>query len=441
MRRAPTSVAEGNDGWTLTRLRYAAAVNPSKSEVSDLDDDTVVAFVPMEAVGEDGSMNLSASRELGEVRNGYTYFRSGDVVVAKITPCFENGKAALTPELPGIVAFGTTELIVIRARDGEADGAFLYWLTRTEGFRAFGEAAMYGAGGQKRVPEDFVRDFPVRLPPLAEQRDIAAFLDRETARIDAAVAAQERLIALLAEKRAGTISRAVTKGLDPDAPMKDSGIEWLGLIPAHWEIEKIGWQLDHRPRYGVLVPDDDPDGVPMLRIKDLTAEVASTDDLMKISQELSDQFPNTVVGVGDLVLSVVGTIGSSRIIGAELEGANLSRAIARLRPSRSVSTHFLRWIFESQPFQQYVDLTCVGTAQRVLNMDDLSVLRFGFPPVSEQKQIATALDEKIAKIDELIALAGKAAILLRERRAGLISSAVTGKIDVCEMSVTMQEAA
>lgn len=290
----------------------------------------------------------------------------------------------------------------------------------------------YSMGGGLRQSLKFsdVKWLPTLVPPLDEQRAIATFLDRETAKIDAAIAAQERLIALLAEKRAAAISHAVTKGLDPDAPMKDSGVEWLGEVPAHWDVEKIGWQLESKPRYGVLVPDDDPGGVPMLRIRDLTAEVTSTDNLMMISQALSDQYSNTVVEVGDLVLSVVGTIGSSRVIGAELKGANLSRAIARLRPSPSVSTPFLRWIFESKPFQQYVDLTCVGTAQRVLNMDDLSALRFAFPPTPEQESIAASLREKVACIDDLIGRAEKAVLLLKERRAALISAAVTGKIDV-----------
>ena len=98
---------------------------------------------------------------------------------------------------------------------------------------------MYGAGGQKRVPEDFIRDLRHPLPSEPEQRAIAAFLDRETARIDALVAKKERLIELLQEKRTALITRAVTKGLDPNVPMKDSGVEWLGEIPAHWEVKPL----------------------------------------------------------------------------------------------------------------------------------------------------------------------------------------------------------
>ncbi len=323
------------------------------------------------------------------------------------------------------------------------DARFYAMLLRTMALAGFVESL---AKGVRERSTDFrwrdARDVRVPVPPYDEQRAVVAFLDRETAKIDAAVAAQERLITLLAEKRAATISHAVTKGFDPDAPMKDSGIEWLGQIPAHWSVPRIGWKLDAKPRYGVLVPDDDPDGVPMLRIKDLTAEVTDTDSLMTISAELSAQYPNTVVEEGDLLISVVGTIGSTRIVGPELAGVNLSRAIARLRPSDGAYTPFLRWIFESQPFTQYVDLTCTGTAQRVLNMDDLSALRFAFPEVEEQQKISGVLDRTIGKFDDLINRARQAMELLTERRAALISAAVTGKIDVRgEVAAQEQEAA
>ncbi len=135
--------------------------------------------------------------------------------------------------LIGGVGFGTTELTVIRPSDN-ADSRYMYYLSISQPFRKLGEAEMYGAGGQKRVPDDFVRNFELAWPPKCEQSVIAAFLDRETAKIAALVAKQQRLIALLQEKRQALIAHAVTKGLNPDAPMKDSGIEWLGEIPTRW---------------------------------------------------------------------------------------------------------------------------------------------------------------------------------------------------------------
>jgi type I restriction enzyme, S subunit len=189
--------------WDVKRIRFVADVNPSKSEVSALSRDIEVSFIPMEAVGEDGSLVLDRVRPIGEVETGYTYFRDGDVTFAKITPCFENGKGAIMRGLVGGIGFGTTELTVARPKHSKATAEYLYWLFTSVHFRKLGEGAMYGAGGQKRVPEDFLRDFVWAFPSVAEQAAIAYFLDRETAKIDALVEQQQRLIESLKEKQQG----------------------------------------------------------------------------------------------------------------------------------------------------------------------------------------------------------------------------------------------
>lgn len=143
-------------GWTRRRLRFDSRSNPVKSKL-DLPDDTDVSFVPMDAVGELGGLRLDQTRELADVYNGYTYFADGDVCIAKITPCFENGKGAIAEGLVNGVAFGTTELHVLRP-SATLDAGFLFYLTIAHDFRSHGEAEMLGAGGQKRVPEEFLKD-------------------------------------------------------------------------------------------------------------------------------------------------------------------------------------------------------------------------------------------------------------------------------------------
>ena len=207
-----------------------------------MDPATEVSFVPMDAIGDDGTMRVDQHCRLADIGQGYTFFAEGDVVIAKITPCFENGKGALARGLRNGKAFGTTELIVVRPVASHSNGLFLHWLFISPDFRRKATAVMYGAGGQKRVPDDFVKDFALACPSLSEQRAIAAFLDQETAKIDDLIAEQERLVALLEEKRQAVISHAVTKGLDPNVPMKDSGVEWIGDIPEHWSLAA----LNHR---------------------------------------------------------------------------------------------------------------------------------------------------------------------------------------------------
>ena len=195
--------------WEVKRLKYVVEINPKKSELRSISHDLEVAFLPMESIGEQGELELEQVAAICDVYNGYTYFRENDVLVAKITPCFENGKGAIARELVNGIGFGTTELFVLRpCQDTNSD--FVYYFTVATGFRSMGIVSMRGAAGQKRATENFIKDFVVGVPPYSEQRAIADRLDTETARIDALIAKNDRLIALLREKRSALISAAVT---------------------------------------------------------------------------------------------------------------------------------------------------------------------------------------------------------------------------------------
>jgi type I restriction enzyme S subunit len=240
--------------WDVRRIRFACLSNPIKSELKNIKGDEKVSFVPMEAVGEYGGMILETEKELNSVYNGYTYFAENDVVVAKITPCFENGKGAIARGLTNGVAFGTTELHVLRPFEGYSN-RFIFYLSISNPFREIGASEMLGAGGQKRVPENFLKNFRAGMPGLTEQEMIADFLDQKTAQIDQLIGKKQALIEKLNEKRTAMITRAVTKGLDESVPMKDSGVEWLGKVPEHWEVKKTKFltqllrgQFSHRPR-------------------------------------------------------------------------------------------------------------------------------------------------------------------------------------------------
>ncbi|WP_213035907.1 restriction endonuclease subunit S [Candidatus Nitrotoga fabula] len=222
--------------WGQIRGRFVMMVNPPSRQVRQLDGVNEVSFVPMDAIGEYGGMNLERTRLLEEISAGYTAFEDGDVVVAKITPCFENGKGALAQNLKNGVGFGTTELHVLRTGN-RLDKHFLFYLTISHTFRMLGEFEMYGAGGQKRVPPEFAKDFLIPLPPIDEQQTIARFLDAKTAQIDELIAKKRQLIDKLKEKRSALIARTVTRGLPPEAAkaaglepnpeIKNSGHPWL----------------------------------------------------------------------------------------------------------------------------------------------------------------------------------------------------------------------
>ena len=200
--------------WDATKLKRVVSFNPSKSETrANPADEEKVVFLPMENISVNGDIDCSEKRTLSEVWNGFTYFRRGDVVVAKITPCFENGKGAYLKGLESDFGFGTTELIVLRPSKA-IDGAFLRFLTSTKQFLLLGEQYMTGAAGQQRIPSDFVKNYPIGLPPIKEQREILEHIQEKSAEIDQAITRARREIELMREYRTRLISDVVTGQVD-----------------------------------------------------------------------------------------------------------------------------------------------------------------------------------------------------------------------------------
>ena len=206
---ADDDVNAARPAWPIKRLRFLVQRNPSDEKKRILSGAEQATFLPMDSIGEQGDLDYSATRYVDEVRNGYTQFFDGDVLVAKITPCFENGKGALVDGTLNGVGFGTTELHVLTPTN-EIDARYLYYTTISNRFRKLGEAAMFGAAGQKRVPEEFVRNYRVPVPQLTEQRAIVEYLDSETARLDALMGKVREAITLAKERRAALIAAAVT---------------------------------------------------------------------------------------------------------------------------------------------------------------------------------------------------------------------------------------
>lgn len=412
--------------WEVKRLRNATALNPSKSEIAQLPRDTEISFLPMEAVGDDGTLNLDRTRPIGEVETSYTYFREGDVTIAKITPCFENGKGAVMRGLHNGHGFGTTELIVVRPSEGKTTSDYLHLLFTSHPFRLLGEASMYGAGGQKRVPDDFVRDFAAAFPPLEEQTAIATFLDRETAKIDALVAEQEKLIALLQEKRQAVISHAVTKGLDPNVPMKDSGVEWLGEVPGHWSVTRIANLYREVSELG-------SEDLPILSVSihdgvsDKELNEAEMDRKVTRSEDRSKY---KAVAPGDLTYNMMrawqGAFGTVAVQG------QVSPAYVVARPKLEIQTTFVEQILRTPKAVEQMRRHSRGVTDFRLRLywEEFKNIRIALPSVGEQREILKKIASGIGRFEELIDQARTAITLLQERRTALISAAVSGQIDV-----------
>lgn len=412
--------------WQVTRLRFITELNPSKSEVACLDRQTEVSFLPMDAIGDDGTIRLDETRALSQVESGYTYFRDGDVVIAKITPCFENGKGAVVRGLINGIGFGTTELIVVRPKPQASTSDYLGWLFTSPTFRKVAEGTMYGAGGQKRVPDVFVRDYLDAVPPIEEQSAIAAFLDRETGKIDALIAEQEKLLTLLAEKRQATISHAVTRGLNPNAPMKDSGVPWLGEVPAHWNMDRMGALYGEAAELGndklPILSVSIHDGVSDKELDDaeMDRKVTRSDDRSKYKRVL----PNDLTY--NMMRAWQGGFGTVAVMG------QVSPAYVVARPRRELRTVFIEQLLRTPHAVEQVRRYSRGITEFRLRLywDEFKNIRIALPPLAEQDEILSAIASMTEKFDALSREAEGGISLLKERRSALIAAAVTGKIDV-----------
>ncbi len=423
--------------WEVKRLKFGCRINPSKSEIVHLSPTFVVSFLPMENIGEDGKLLLTEARTLGQVGQGYTYFRNSDVIVAKITPCFENGKGALSGNLVGGIGFGTTELHVLRSNDN-VDSRFVFYVTRSHAFRNLGVAMMYGAAGQQRVPENFVQDFRVAFPPLPEQRAIAAFLDRETAALDALIAKKEQLIQRLQEKRVALISRAVTKGLDPNARMKDSGVEWLGEAPEHWEVKRLKnianvafSNVDKHSLEGeqpVLLCNY----VDVYKNEKITPAI----DFMRATAT-KEEIKKFLLQRNDVIITKDSEewndIAVPAYVETNFEDVLCGYHLARVRPNASkIDGKFLFRAFQANAINYQFQIEATGITRYGIDQYAITNTIFLCPPIDEQRAIAAYLDRETEKIDALVAKIREGIARLREYRGALIAAAVTGKINVAQ---------
>lgn len=424
-------IGEVPEHWDTVRLKSIAHLNPSKSEVANLEKETELSFLPMEAIGEKGDLDLSRTRTIAEVSTGYSYFADGDVVFAKVTPCFENGKGALLAGLVEGKGFGTTELTVLRPLDA-GDGPYLWWFTVSQFFRGPATAEMLGAGGLKRVPDQFVADFRLPLPPPGERAILSKFLARETAKIDALITEQEKLIELLAEKRQATISHAVTKGLNPNAKMKDSGVEWLGEVPEHWTLRP----LKHLAR---LVSGGTPSKerldywngeIPWASAKDLKSERIS-DTIDHITTAAVDDGAASLVDSGSVLVLVRGMMLARMfpVVQTTVPMA-INQDVKAVSGRTGVNNEYLAWLLRGTASETLNRLDEAGHGTKALRMEAWTSLKLPFPAEQEQTEIAKFLAAETAKLDDLALQANSAIDLLKERRTALISASITGKIDV-----------
>jgi type I restriction enzyme S subunit len=379
----------------------------------------------MEAIGERGELDASRERPIAEVASGFTCFQDGDVLVAKITPCFENGKGALVRGLLGGVGFGTTELHVLRPYP-EMDARFLFYVTASHLFRTLGAASMYGAAGQQRISETFLRDYLVGVPSLTVQKAAATYLDRKTAAIDALIAKKERLIGLLEEKRQALITQAVTKGLDPGAASVRSGIASIGDVPKHWPIVRnkvIFREVDRRSRAG------DEELLTVSHLTGVTPRAAKREVSMFLAESTEGY---KLVAPNDLAVNTMwawmGALGVSSTAGIVSPSYN----VYRFRRPDEVEPLFFDLLLRTPPYVAEINKFSKGIWSSRLRLypDAFLNMMTPVPPAAEQRAIVEHVRLEVGRDEPLAVSLRESGENLREYRQALITAAVTGQIDV-----------
>ena len=290
---------------------------------------------------------------------------------------------------------------------------------------------------------DTVRSTSYSLPPLDEQRTIAVFLGRETDRIDALVEKKWLLIERLQEYRAALITRTATRGLPPEAAraaglapsprLKTSGVEWLGQIPAHWSIKRLGHltPTNRQIMYGIVLPGPHvEDGIPIVKGGDVSPERLRLNGLSRTARAIESRYARSRLNAGDLVYAIRGSIGEVAIVPEELEGANLTQDAARVAYTSTTDGLWLLHVLKASAIFAQLEAGALGATILGINIRDLKRASIPVPPSTEQRAIAHYLDCETARIDALTEKVREAIDRLEELRTAIITAAVTGKIDV-----------
>ncbi len=429
--------------WDITRLKRVAAVFPSNVDKKSYEDESHVKLCNYTDVYYNDTitenlefMDATASTE----QIAKFSLRAGDTVLTKDSETADDiAISAYVPrDLPGVVC--GYHLSMVRPSEN-THGAFIKWLFDSHFMKAQAEVS---ANGLTRVGlgQYALDNIYLALPLFEEQSSIERFLAQESGKIDVLVEDQQRLIELLKEKRQAVISHAVTKGLDPDSPMKDSGIEWLGKIPSNWSASPVKYSCSFVKDGTHLPPSRVDVGIPLLSVRNLVDGhfVLLDDDSMISEQDYLELCRTFVPVVGDVLLAIVGaTLGKTAVIPEGLGQFYIQRSLAIFRTKGSEFNHrFLNFVFQSDQFQQLLWQHVGYSAQPGIYLGVLQNFRLPIPPFSEQLEIVAFLEREVAKFDTLTTEATHAIDLLQERRTALISAAVTGKIDV--RGLTAEEA-
>lgn len=401
------------------RLKDFSVLNPQyKGESLDCE----VSFVPMESL-RNGAIDYQ-DIPFAEGKGKYTYFQDGDLLVAKVTPCFENGNIAIANNMKQGVGFGSSEIFVLRMND-KVLNTYMFYITQTAKFQEGACATMCGVGGLKRISPLFMRTYELNIPSLSKQQRIVDYLGVKLGKIDARIAVLEKQQDVYARLKKSVIHQTVTRGLNPNVPLKDSGVEWIGMIPEHWEVKRIKELCSFVSRGAT------PNYVDEGEYKVMNQAVFSTGNLNhKVVRYSSYMKSESQIKKGDLLIASTGGGVLGKLYFFDDEDLNFyaDTHVTIVRSEKGLfCVKFLLYLLSYQFDMVNACMAKGSTNQTELQRDCLLSYELAIPSLVEQQTIIAYLDEKCAKIDTATENIGKQIDALKRLKRALINEVVTGQ--------------
>lgn len=401
--------------WKCIPIRRIAQVNPLKNK--QLNEDDIVGYAPMDRIRCDKMTPTIIT--VSKLTSGLTYCETGDIVLAKVTPCFENGNVAIVPTVQNGCCFGSSELFVFRAKS-IVNVRFLFYTFLNKGFVDAGASTMRGTGGLKRVTTEFANNAPIPLPFKAEQRSIVSYLDTKCSLLDTLLSNKEKQISLLQEMKQRVIADAVTRGVNPNVKFKATNIPWLPEIPEHWEMSKVS---SHFRQRNVKVSDKEYTALSV-------SKMGVTPQLDNVALSNAEGNSRKLVKVGDYAVNSrsdrKGSCGVSQYEGS------VSLITIVLEPF-DIDRGYVHYLFRSNPWIEefYRNGRGIVADLWTTNYQMMKGMYLPVPPLSEQRAIVSYITERTSKIDTLIEKLTKEIGCVKEYKQRLISDVVTGQVKVC----------
>jgi type I restriction enzyme S subunit len=427
------------DTWTVSRIKWLASGEYKSFTDGDWIESPYITDNGVRLI-QTGNIGIGKYKEKGFryisdvtfTKLRCTEINPNDIMICRLADPV--GRACLAPRLPERM-ITSVDVCILKPKATVDERFAVYFLSSDEYLGHLNSSSR--GGTRQRVSRSDLGDVAFALPSTAEQRTIADFLDNETAKIDTLIEKQQQLIKLLKEKRQAVISHAVTKGLNPDAPMKNSGVEWLGQVPEHWEVVRLkylinlfeqGWspQCDSRPasydEFGVL------------KVGCVNSGIFNPEENKALPNELTPQL-QYLVKKGDLLISRANTkdlVGSAAVVDEDYKNLILCDKLYRIRFLERVNPDLVACYLSTPRVRSKIEIEATGASHSMQNIGQSTIkdLVIALPPQLESEKVMSFLADETKKYNLAISRSEESIKLLQERRTALISAAVTGKIDV-----------